>query len=177
MNRNILNFTGFAGGMILISSLFLLGGCDNLASDPQHQPPQAIGPADECHLCGMLIKKFPGPKGEAYQRGDSQVKKFCSTMDLFSYWLQPENQVNVQTVYVHDMARSPWQQPDDAHFTDARTAWYVIGHRERGAMGATLASFANREEAEKFAAPAGGKLVRFGEITLEMLSALSSPKM
>jgi len=41
-------------------------------------------------------------------------------------------------------------------------------------MGATLASFANREEAEKFAATAGGKLVRFSEITLEMLSSLKS---
>jgi len=70
MNRNILNF---AGGLIL-GSLLLLNGCDNLTSDHQTQPPQAIGPADECHLCGMLIKKFPGTKGEAYQRGDSQVK-------------------------------------------------------------------------------------------------------
>jgi len=57
----------------------------------------------------MLIKKFPGPKGEAYQRSS---------------------------------------------------------------MGATLASFGKRDAAEQFIAKSGGKLARFDEITLEVITAL-----
>lgn len=156
----------------LLACLALLGGCDNSTHTAQTQLPQAMTTGDECHVCGMLIKKYPGPKGEAFQRGESQAKKFCSTRDLFSYLLQPENKINVQTVYVHDMARSPWNEPNDEHLIDARHAWYVLGHKERGAMGATLASFGQRDAAEQFIVKSGGKLIRFDEITMDVINTL-----
>jgi copper chaperone NosL len=158
--------------ILMLICLSLLSGCGDSPPPAQTQLPQAMTTGDECHVCGMLIKKFPGPKGEAFQRGESQAKKFCSTRDLFSYLLQPENKSNVQTVYVHDMARSPWNEPNDEHLIDAHHAWYVIGHKERGAMGATLASFGQRDAAEQFIVKSGGKLIRFDEITMDVINTL-----
>ena len=160
----------------ILAFLFLLSvltSCDSSAPSSQAQPPVAIEESDECHLCGMLIKKFPGPKGEIYQRGQTQAQKFCSTRDLFSHFLQPENRSMVESIYVHDMAVSPWEKPDDSHLIDARAAWYVINHPKTGAMGATLASFKHRQDAESFIKQVGqGKIIRFEDITLELLNQL-----
>src|SRR5690606_41480846 len=46
------------------------------------------------------LTDFPGPKGLAMEK--HIVKKFCSTAELFGWWLQPENQILKATLYVHD---------------------------------------------------------------------------
>ena len=129
----------------------------------------AIERGDECHLCGMLIGNFPGPKGELYLKTEQTVKKFCSTRDLFSFLLDPEYRKQVKEIYVHDMAKSPWQAPLDSHFIDARQAWYVVDSSQTGAMGKTLASFGKQKDAEAFAAEFGGRVYPFEQITLSIL--------
>jgi len=129
----------------------------------------AIEKNDECHICGMIIKGFPGPKGQLYKRGNESSLKFCSTRDMFSYLLDPEHQHAIQTVYVHDMAASLWDTPDDAFFIDARTAWYVAGHIRKGAMGPTLASFLDKNVATSFIEQYGGELYRFEDINQAVL--------
>src|SRR5690554_3068177 len=139
MNRSLKQV--FHAAMIAILLLGLTG-CDE--SPPEYGATQhavEIESRDECHLCGMIITHFPGPKGEAYVRNAPQVLKFCSTRDMFAYILEPEHTHNIQSVFVHDMAKSPWDAPDDEFFVDARNAWYVVGHSLTGAMGSTLASF------------------------------------
>jgi copper chaperone NosL len=129
----------------------------------------AIENADECHLCGMIISQFPGPKGELYQKTSEDIAKFCSTRDMFGYLLQPENQRQVQQVFVHDMSKTPWQKTDDQYFIDARTAWFVVDSSKKGAMGKTLASFSLQEDALAFSNEYGGKVYPFDEITIDML--------
>ncbi len=129
----------------------------------------AIESADECHLCGMIISNFPGPKGEAYQDGKETINKFCSTKDLFAFILQPENARQVREVFVHDMSKTPWHKPEDEYFINAKEAWFVTGSSQKGAMGPTLASFAHEEDAIAFSKEFGGKLVRYDEITTDML--------
>ncbi|WP_369600222.1 nitrous oxide reductase accessory protein NosL [Hahella sp. SMD15-11] len=150
-----------------------LTGCspaDNQTRSPAGPEPIAAG--DECHLCGMAIQRFPGPKGEvADQQG--QVHKFCSTRDLLAWMLQPENRNQVAAFYVHDMARTDWNRPDDAHLIDGRTAWYVAGSDRKGAMGPTLASFGDESAARTFARQHGGQVMRFGDITLHTLNTLT----
>jgi copper chaperone NosL len=128
--------------------------------------------ADECHLCGMLITRFDGPKGEVFRKemGD-QVFKFCSTRDLFSYYLDPENTRNVAQMFVHDMSKMPWGSDsiDDKYFIDAKTAWYVAGSEKTGAMGETLASFSQQSDAQVFAKEFGGKVLSFIEINYDIL--------
>lgn len=169
MNRTRLHRAG-----ILVLAIALLAGC-NAATDSGTAAQQALAieSRDECHLCGMLIANFPGPKGEAYGRGETEVKKFCSTRDLFAWALDPEYRHRVESIFVHDMAVTPWDHPDDETFVDARSAWYVINHRQPGAMGPTLASFSREDHARAFAEQYGGKLKRFDEITLQTLSQLT----
>src|SRR5690606_8119875 len=117
-------------------------GCERGAevADAGHQL-EPIVPGDECEVCGMLIDGFPGPKGQAFIRQRSAPLKFCSTVDLWSWMLQPEIEGVLEAAYVHDMTAVDWERPDDDRYVDARAAWYVAGHSQRGAMGPTLASF------------------------------------
>ncbi len=157
---------------VSVALMLVLGvACSEQESAEQAMVRQAVAieQADECHLCGMIISNFPGPKGENYTKSSDSVNKFCSTRDLFSFVLQPENKRQVKEIYVHDMSKTPWQSPEDEYFIDAREAWFVIGSEKKGAMGKTLASFAQQADAEVFIKEFGGKLYRFDDITIDVL--------
>ncbi len=134
--------------------------------------PIAIESGDECHVCGMIITRFPGPKGEAFIRHQTQALKFCSTRDLFTWLLQPETASQVEAVFVHDMARNDWDNPHALPMIDARSAWFVVGSKLKGAMGPTLASFSQRKDAETFGEQQGGRVVDFSAIDLVLLESL-----
>ncbi len=157
---------------ISVALLLVLGvACSEQESSEKAMVRQAVAieQADECHLCGMIISNYPGPKGETYSKSSDSVNKFCSTRDLFSFVLQPENTRQVKEIYVHDTCKTPWQRPEDEYFIDAREAWYVIGSEKTGAMGKTLASFGKKADAEVFIGEFGGKLYSFEEITIDVL--------
>lgn len=156
----------------IISLPFLLMACGENAQQQIAQQAVAIESGDECHLCGMLIQQFPGPKGEIFNKKATRAHKFCSTRDLFSYYLQPENKRQVQQIFVHDMAKTPWDKPSDQHFTDAKTAWYVKDHSQQGAMGATLAAFSTEQDAQYFIDEFGGSVIRFEQIDFDLLANL-----
>ncbi|PRB84238.1 nitrous oxide reductase accessory protein NosL [Pseudomonas sp. MYb185] len=152
--------------------VLLLGLTLAACGDPEEAQvtldPVAFHDTDECHVCGMIIMDFTGPKGQVVERGE--VKKFCSTAEMLSWWLQPENRILQARLYVHDMAQSHWDHPDDGHLVDATQAWYVAGTALEGAMGASLASFADKQAAEALAAEYDGATVlHFDEIDQEFL--------
>jgi copper chaperone NosL len=153
---------------VLVALLALgLAGCNEAEQTEQALEPVAFHASDECHVCGMAISDFPGPKGQAVGKGG--VKKFCSTAELLGWWLQPENRMSNATLYVHDMGRSTWEQPDDHYLIDATTAYYVAGTGLKGAMGAVLATFAEQSAAKALAAMHGGRVLRFDEIDQSVL--------
>ncbi|ABE55495.1 NosL [Shewanella denitrificans OS217] len=165
--RNLLGaFLAIASVISVSIGLSGCGGPDTVAPPKQAQ---AIDSTHECHLCGMLITEFPGPKGELYTKTSEKVKNFCSTRDLFSFLLDPEYVHQVKEVYVHDMSLSPWAKPNDSHFINARLAWFVVGSSQTGAMGETIGSFSVKKDAEAFIEQYGGKLYRFDEITQAQL--------
>lgn len=162
---------GKTGGVLIALLLLGLAGCGESEKPQQTLDPVAFHADDECHVCGMVILDFPGPKGQAVEKNG--VKKFCSTGEMIGWWLQPENQLLNARLYVHDMAQGAWEQPDDGYLIDAKTAWYVAGTPLKGAMGAVLASFADEAEARRMAAEYGGRLLRFEEIDQEVLQDVS----
>jgi copper chaperone NosL len=148
-----------------------LAGC----SEPEKQVTEKPDPVhfesgDECHVCGMAITRFPGPKGEAITAREQKVNKFCSTRDMFSWALQPENAKRDHTLYVHDMAQTDWEHPDDTALIDAREAFFVVGSERTGAMGPTLAS---ETDAANFASTYGGTVLPFREVTLDHLKSVA----
>ena len=155
-----------------LSVLLVSCGDDSTATQSVLQA-AAIESGDTCHLCGMVISEYPGPKGEVGLKGDREVRKFCSTRDLFGFYLQPENQHRATIIYVHDMSKSPWASPIDDHFINAKNAWYVYGSGVAAAMGEALASFGDEAGALAFVAEFGGEVYRFDDITLELIG---SPK-
>lgn len=159
--------------VLLIQGVLIFGIVSCSENDPKAKPEISavhIEDQDECHLCGMLINQFAGPKGEMFEKNKSSVRKFCSVNDLFAYMLQPENIHNTAKAFVHDMTSSPWGNTREAELIDAKQAWYVIGHKLPGAMAPALASFKNKNSAEAFAKSQGGKVLAFSDISLEVLN-------
>lgn len=155
--------------LTLVIGLALLA-CSEPESEQQSLAPVAFHASDECHVCGMIITDFPGPKGQALSK--SETKKFCSAAEMLGWWLQPENRIGDARLYVHDMGRSEWLKPDDSHLIDATGAFYVVGLADselKGAMGAVLASFADEQAARKLAAIHGARVLRFEEIDQAVL--------
>ncbi len=161
----------------LLSVLFmtlLLSACDRKTDAPaaarQLQP---IAADAECHVCGMLITRFPGPKAQAFIRNRSEALTFCSTVDLFTWMLQPETAGVLETAHVHDMTDQDWDHPSESRYIEADSAWYVAGHALQGAMGPTLASFKTRDAADMFMQTHGGRVLAFAAIDLELLAGLA----
>lgn len=120
-----------------------------------------------CSLDGMVLADYPGPKAQMhYVQG--QPEFFCDTVEMFSLYLRPEQQKRVTAVFVQDMGKTDWDNPQGS-WIDARTAVYVHGSKRRGSMGPTIASFSREEDARAFAEKHGGKLLRFAEIKPEMV--------
>lgn len=157
------------GAKMLFAMLLALGlvACGDKQEVQQSLDPVAFHDSDECHVCGMIISDFAGPKGQAV--GKTGVRKFCSTAEMLGWYLQPENKRLDAKLYVHDMGKSEWTHPSDEHLIDARSAWYVAGTGLKGAMGAPLASFADEQQALKLATEHGGRVLRFEEIDHALL--------
>ncbi len=157
-------------------ALAVLAGCGEQAGAPGAGPgPRPVPPDATCHVCGMILARFPGPKGEAYVDEAPRPLHFCSTLELLVWLRQPEAAAQVRSAWVHDMGGTPWERPDDTRWVRAEQAWYVAGHRLPGAMGPTLASFARREDAERFAREHGGRVLGWRDVTLDLLGSLARP--
>lgn len=161
MNKTLLR-TVFVALVVMV-----LTGCNSADESVVELQARAFHDDDECHVCGMIVSDFPGPKGQAVGRDGTRV--FCSAAELLGWWLQPENRVTGARLYVHDMTHGSWEQPEDEHLIDATTAWYVVGTGLRSAMGATLASFADESAAQALAEKHHGRVVGFDELDASML--------
>jgi copper chaperone NosL len=131
-----------------------------------------LGPAEpradaHCELDGMLLADYPGPKGQI-RYADGNTDYFCDTLELLSIMLRPEQVRAVAGSYTQDMAHADWEHPN-GHWIDATHAYYVRGSRRSGSMGPTLASFAERADAEAFARQYGGQVLAFTQITPDMV--------
>lgn len=170
----MMNFFPQRGARLITITLLSLGllACGSQEEEQVEREPVAFHEEDECHVCGMVISEFEGPKGQSV--GSDRVRKFCSTAEMLGWWLQPENRISDASLFVHDMGQSEWSAPDDAHLVDAKQAYYVIDIPLQGAMGATLASFADESAAQALADEHGGRVLRFEDIDQAVLQQAAS---
>jgi copper chaperone NosL len=150
------------GGLALIAAL---GACSQAAVRAIAQDP-----ADDtaCALDGMVLKDFPGPKAQIHY-AEGKPEFFCDLMELFGTVLAPEHKRVIAGLFVQDMGKADWDHPQ-GNWIDAKSAVYVVGSRKHGSMGPTIGSFARQEDAEAFAKKEGGKVLRFAEIGIDMIS-------
>lgn len=166
------------GIISLAIATIVLVGCGEKTQQQVAAPPAVIiKNGEECDLCGMYINRFPGPKGQVFERGLASPKRFCSTRDMFAYVLQPEHQHRAEHIYVHDVASAPWDEQGNAQYTNAKNAYFVTGHKLQGAMGPALASFARQADAVAFAEKQGGKVLTFEQVDINVLNHMSHQAM
>lgn len=120
-----------------------------------------------CALDGMVLQDFPGPKAQIlYERDEPEF--YCDTKEMFSIFLRPEQKRQIVAIYTQDMAKADWVHPQ-GYWVDAKAAFYVVGSSRQGSMGPTVASFAAEADATTFAKQFGGKVLRFDQVTLDMV--------
>ena len=141
----------------------LLAGCGHAAS---------LQPADPsadaaCALDGMVLRDFPGAKAQI-RYADGKTDYFCDVTEVLRTILAAEQARGASAPYVQDMGKADWQHPE-GHWIAAREAVYVIGSRAQGSMGTTIVPFGQQADAQAFAAREGGRVVRFADITPELL--------
>lgn len=125
-----------------------------------------------CPVCGMYPARAPDWAAQViFANGD--VHFFDSPLSLFLYlanvprYSAGRSASDIVARYVTDGAGSGW--------TDAATAHYVHGSSARGPMRAgNLPAFASAQEAERFAAARGGRVLAFGAVDAALLASLDS---
>ena len=150
--------------LLSLCCALLLAGCEDQAKSATAQAPT---PATACALDGMVLMDFPGPKAQLHYAGE-KPEFLCDTREMFALLLRPEKSRQLVGAFTQDMAKTDWQKPD-GYWIDARNAFYVLGSSREGSMGPTLASFATATDAQTFAGKYGGKVLRFPEVTLDMV--------
>lgn len=152
----------------------LAGGfalCIALAACNQATPKVvALEPTSEtaCELDGMILKDYPGPKAQIHY-AEGKPEFFCDMMELFMMVLAPEQKRPITAVFVQDMGKTSWEHPA-GNWIDAKSAIYVVGSKKLGSMGPTFGSFSSMQDAEAFVQKEGGKILRFEQITQDMLN-------
>ncbi len=144
-----------------------LVGCDP-SREAKPLTPVEIDAHTTCELDGMLLADYPGPKAQIRYAGQDTPVFFCDTVEMFHTLLLPEQVKLVQAVFVQDMAQADWDQPR-GHWMDAKTGIYVLGSKRHGSMGPTIAAFAQEADAQAFAKQWGGKVLRYAEVTPDMV--------
>ena len=152
--------------MALIGGLlFSLSACGEteVANVPPPEEPtrDAIG-----YYCSMTVVDHPGPKGQIHVKGQAAPHWFSSVRDTIAFTMLPEEAKDIAAIYVNDMGQATnWNRPEAGTWIDAKTAWYVVGSKRTGGMGAPeTVPFATKEKAQAFAQENGGHVSAFTEI-------------
>lgn len=143
----------------------LTGGCKK--KETVRLAPIEFNRMHACSVCGMIIVDFPGAKAQIHYK-NGKIDPFCSTLDMFLFYLQPDRPGNIVAIYVNDMAEADWNHPHN-HWIDAERAYYVYGGDITGPMGEALVPFFRLKDAETYMKERGGRIVKFGEVTMQML--------
>lgn len=159
--RTLLKWTG----LVWLGLFAGIAGCER---GERPVSPAEISAGTACHLDGMLLGEYPGPKAQLHVIGRREPMFFCDTTELFNTLLAGEQVLKVQAIYVQDMGRADWEQPR-GHWIDARQGFYVLGSKRPGSMGPTIPSFAQEADAQRHAKEYSGKVLPFAAITKDMV--------
>lgn len=145
------------------AALFISIGCEK--QTPAEIPePHTLTRDASGYYCLMTVVYHNGPKGQIIM-SDGKVNWFTSVRDTIAFTLLPEEPKNIAAIYVNDMSQANWENPGEDNWIDARNAWYVIGSKRVGGMGAPEAvPFSSQDNAHQFTQKHGGTVVDFKSI-------------
>ncbi|MGQ4274048.1 nitrous oxide reductase accessory protein NosL [Terrihabitans sp. B22-R8] len=151
---------------VAVLGAFALAGCNDEKAAEAPPPPQEMTRASIGHYCGMNVLEHTGPKGQIILASRKDAVWFSSARDAISFTMLPEEPKDVRAIYVSDMSKAPnWDQPGTTNWVDAKKAFFVVGSRMKGGMGADEAvPFSDQAAAEKFAGENGGEVKAFDDL-------------
>lgn len=157
---------------LLFVLVLAVAGCKEETASVKPAPVQLTLEAAG-HYCQMTVLEHDGPKAQIHLAGNSHPFWFTQVRDAVAFTRLPEEPKDYVAIYVNDMAKAEsWAQPGTANWIDADAAWFVIGSRQLGGMGAPEAiPFGTRAAADAFVSENGGAVVRLGEIPSEYVLA------
>ena len=163
-----------AAGLIIIG--FIATGCDNV--DVVVAVPKAVELNGEeiGYYCNMTVAAHRGPKGQIFLTDREQPLWFTSARDTIAFTMLPEEPKNISAMYVSDMGKASWDNPEPGTWIAARSAWYVVGSGRVGGMGAPEpVPFAEKGKATAFQAKHGGRVLSFADIPEDEILGFDGP--
>ena len=152
---------------LLLGAALALGltACNDAPPPSALPPPGEVQAESTGHYCGMLLMDHDGPKGQIHLTSRDKPLWFSSVRDTFGFLLSREGGAPVAAVYVNDMARADWTQPQPDTWIEARGAVFVIGSDRFGGMGtAEVVPFGDHAAAAGFTRQYGGRVVGYDEV-------------
>jgi copper chaperone NosL len=149
---------------ILLLAFLALAACQDEAVEVPG--PVALTEDALSHFCRMQVIDHGGPKAQIHLEGYHYPIFFAQVRDGLAYLKGPERLAPVVVVYVSDMGVAPsWDKPGAENWINAEGAFYVVGARVNGGMGAPeVTPFRERQAAEAFATRNGGAVMAIDQI-------------
>ncbi len=150
---------------ITLLSLLIVCSAWGARQNPPPPPAQA-----KCPVCGMFVGNYSAWTGVIGYK-DTTTVYFDGPKDLFRYYLNP-GKYDPDRKW-SDIVTLSVKEYYSVAFIDGREAFYVLGSDVLGPMGKELVPFEKKADANGFLQDhRGKKILRFGEITPELLKAL-----
>jgi len=153
-----------------VALAFLLAACAPADGPAQKGLPGPPGEQEVCAVCGMTVASYPDWVAQAVF-DDGTTAFFDGSKDLFRYllardrYLPDKRNLQITAIYVTDYY--------ELRPIEARDAFFVLGSDVHGPMGNELVPLASMGAAQEFERDHGGaRIVRFEEVTRELLSTL-----
>ncbi len=129
-------------------------------------------PADaKCSVCGMFVAKYPDWTATAHLKNGSNLY-FDGPKDLLTFYLDTAR-------YAHgkrqsDISVMKVREYYSLESIDPRGAFFVVGSDVYGPMGSELIPLKSEKDAQAFKIDHKGKrIIRFNEITLQLIKTLN----
>ena len=131
--------------------------------------PMEIADDVSCGKCGMYPAKYPRWHSQIIFKDDSMTPfDGCKCMFNFLFGMEKFDNTHsiddVAVIWVKDFDTGKWINAADAQ--------YVVGSNMMGPMGKELIPFADQAAAMKFHQEQGGTLMKYAEITPDVLKTL-----
>jgi len=154
----------------LVAPVLVVVALAAVAAAGEPPPPRSPDERERCAVCGMFVAPHPEWLAQVVFV-DGTAAFFDGAKDMFRYvfardrYLPERRGREIKAIWVTSYY--------DVEPVDARTARFVVGSDVLGPMGAELVPFDDDDEAEEFRMDhAGSRIVRFEEVTRELLTTL-----
>lgn len=147
--------------------VYMLIGCGQDAAETVTADTAARAfEADECEVCGMILREQPAPRGQIVHRDGTRFY-FCAIADMLAYLDVPSRHGAVVATYAEvmpadataediDVSQRPWRLVEDVTF--------VFGGLERPVMGEPMLTFGSAAEGTAAAERLGARAVSWSEL-------------